>query len=101
MLNMGCGQNILQCADNMDLEPTNNSKVIWADAEKQIPSQNKSIDMLIIVSPYGYKPLESDEVRRVLRKNGRLIIVGNMSNRFFKEIWNAKQKELLQIVGAL
>ncbi|WP_145142129.1 hypothetical protein [Paenibacillus sp. Y412MC10] len=95
ILNVGCGDDILSCADNTDVKP--GTGVIVVDAGNLMSLYPKdSVDVIIMKSPRHF-PFEGSDAKEVLKPGGLLVIIGNYSNPFFKSVWPCKDKNSLKV----
>lgn len=91
IINVGCGSNFLSWALNMDLEVSNEANFcVTVGNANDLPFKDSTVNIVVMQSPYKYDPLKSD-ASRVIRKDGLLIVVGNLSNPHFKEVWDANR----------
>lgn len=91
VLNVGSGENPLECAKNID--PDKTKPVDEIGSAEKLSAENKSIDVVVMVSPYNYSPLKSDAAR-ILKPGGLLVVIGNAKNDFFNEVYNASYTDL-------
>ena len=109
LLNIACGtqpQNLLSYHNNFSKENTadveryivhnldsdeklaevtlkGGASVIVADASSALPFKNGSVDVVLAVSPFGFSTV-NEEVLRVLKAGGGIIVLGSRRNKFVK-----------------
>lgn len=66
-----------------ELKTKGGASVIVADASSALPFKDGSVDVVLAVSPYGFS-IVNEEVSRVLRPGGGIIILGSRKNKFVK-----------------
>ncbi|APR81266.1 Hypothetical protein A7982_06613 [Minicystis rosea] len=62
----------------------------YANATEQLDFEDRSVDVIVSVSPYGF-PLINPETKRVLKRGGHIIVAGSQRNKFV-----AKDSSLFQ-----
>lgn len=94
VLNVGCGEKIFDYAENIDIKLSDTYDIIHGDAhcldEMYKP---ESVDLIFMLCPHRFYPLRS-KAYDVLKTSGLIIITGNISNSYFKEVWMASEKIL-------
>lgn len=95
VLNIGSGLNRIIGALNIDLRAVKGVDLV-ADVTKTLPFEKGSVDALISINPYGFKPL-NDATFEVLTPGGSFTIVGQLQNKYFKEVYNATEAALKEM----
>jgi hypothetical protein len=87
LLNVGCGTKVFEYAINIDVDQNISQNIMAGDAyaldEDYEPN---SIDVIYMLCPYEYYPLQS-KAYTILKDKGLLVVTGNYSNPYFKELW--------------
>ncbi|WP_336046149.1 hypothetical protein [Solibacillus ferritrahens] len=98
ILNIGCGTKKFNYAENID-----NDKQLSDDSIKDISAyeldqyyEEKTVDMIFMLSPYKYYPLRTPAYD-ILKRNGLLIITGTFNNSYFGEVWYAQESSLEEL----
>ncbi|EGO63273.1 hypothetical protein, partial [Acetonema longum] len=91
-LNIGAGDNPQSGYRNVDIDPKIAS-VEKMDANNLSSIKTASQAEVLVQNPRGFNPLESD-IPRVMQPDGKLTIVGNMSNKDFNKIFNMSEEQL-------
>lgn len=97
ILNIGCGSLIFEGAINMDRTPVDN-RVKIGDADNLLnfmaqENISEKFDIILSISPFGYKLILSD-IHQILKRNGKLIIVGTYNNPYFSFFWDMSEEEI-------
>lgn len=96
VLNVGCGEKIFEYAENIDIKLSEVNKIIEGDANSLDEIYNEeTVDLIFMLSPHKFYPLRC-KAYNVLKKSGLMVITGNISNSYFKEVWMASEKVLEQ-----
>jgi len=97
LLNVGCGVNTYEYAKNIDIDGDRSLNIYEGDAYKLDEEYARnSIDVIYMLCPYGYFPLKSRAID-VLKPSGLLVVTGNYSNSFFKELWLSSEAFLNEL----
>jgi len=89
LLNVGCGSLLFDFAKNIDIIADANLQIEQGYAEELQFAPN-SIDMILMLCPYDYYPLNSSAYT-VLKPDGLLVLTGHYLNPHFKEVWLASE----------
>ncbi|KAA0770778.1 hypothetical protein DN392_22705 [Bacillus sp. BB51/4] len=94
VLNVGCGEKIFEYADNIDIKLSETHNIIRCDANGLDEIYKpESVDLIFMLCPHRFYPLRS-KAYDVLKTDGLIVITGNISNSYFKEVWMASEKVL-------
>lgn len=97
VLNVGCGDKIFDYANNIDVAESEFFEITKGDAYclDEIYAI-ESVDLIFMLCPHKYYPLRS-KAHNVLKKQGLIVITGNFSNPYFREVWMASENFLEKI----